>query len=150
MLGYRGKLRYIIIGWLLTTLIACSPQENRQIEKKSRGPCSEPAHWTISLRRTGGIAGLDDTLELTSSGELAVYTTRPENKIQNIISADELLRIQDLLIQACPFETEDLRSNTCMDCFNYGFVIEMDTQIYSVEMRIPVKQSTDSVLCRPL
>jgi len=76
---------------------------------------------------------LDDTLELTSSGELAVYTTRPENKIQNIISADELLRIQDLLIQACPFETEDLRSNTCMDCFNYGFVIEMDTQIYSVE-----------------
>lgn len=95
----------------------------------SASPCSAPSQWTIQLDRSGGFAGVDDSLSLDSGGNLRVQSERPSRDVQKSLSKDQVNTIAGLLTRACPFE---MRPNDagCADCFLYKLNIQMDDQTY--------------------
>lgn len=95
--------------------------------------CSLPAQWSIELNRSGGFAGLNESLTLDSGGSLQVQSERPAIDVQKQISQDQVDEITDLLVQACPFEIE-LPKKECADCFVYNLDVRMDEHTYSVQI----------------
>lgn len=94
--------------------------------------CSPPAKWSIQFNRSGGFAGLDETLTLDSEGSLVVQSKRPPTDVEMTISKDQVEAITDSLVQACPFENDSTKGDECADCFVYDLNIQMDGQTYSV------------------
>ena len=94
--------------------------------------CSPPEKWNIQFNRSGGFAGLDESLTLDSGGSLDVQRKRPPVNEKSSISKEQVAAIAVLLAQACPFEIEMGKDN-CADCFVYDLNIQMDGQTYSVQ-----------------
>ena len=94
--------------------------------------CSPPSSWTIEYHRSGGIAGFDQSLTLQSDGSLEVQSKKPAVDKQIMIPEDHVEPVQNLLVQACPFETARAEG-VCADCYNYELNIEMDGQTYTVQ-----------------
>lgn len=104
--------------------------------------CSSPENWTIQYNRSGGFAGFNETLTLDSDGSLMIKSERPPVDEQTTISDEQVNGITELLVQACPFETESTKG-VCADCFFYDLNIQMDGRSYSV-------QATDVALTEEL
>jgi len=98
----------------------------------SSDTCSAPSDWTVEFHRTGGIAGLSETLTLNSEGSLTVQSKRPPIDVKKSISDQQVKAVADLLSQACPFEMGTTKDN-CADCFTYELDIQMDDRSYSVQ-----------------
>jgi hypothetical protein len=93
--------------------------------------CSVPTDWSIHYRRTGGIAGFNQSLTLSSNGDLKVRSRNPQATETKMISATQVKTISGLLTDACPF-AEDSVKGTCADCFFYELTIQMDGQTYVI------------------
>ena len=91
--------------------------------------CSTPSQWSIQFGRSGGFAGVDESLTLDSGGNLKVQSERPAVDMRKTISGDQVNTISGLLARACPFE---MNSNEmgCSDCFLYTLNVQMDGQTY--------------------
>ena len=81
----------------------------------SDSACSVPASWMIQFKRTGGIAGFNQSLT-------------PAN-VQKSISKSQIDNITNLLAQGCPFEMEPNDAG-CADCFVYNLKVQMNGQSY--------------------
>ena len=91
--------------------------------------CSIPAQWVIQFNRTGGFAGVDESLTLDSAGKLTVQSKRPARNEQKTISNDRVNAIGEILAQACPFEMKP-NDTGCADCYLYKLDIQMDGETY--------------------
>jgi len=89
--------------------------------------------WNIQFNRSGGFAGLDESLTLDSGGSLEVQSERPPMDLERTVSQDQVDEITDLLVKACPFVNESTKGTECADCFVYDLNIQMDGQTYSVK-----------------
>lgn len=98
----------------------------------TKAACSPPSTWTIQYNRSGGFAGFNESLTLDSSGNLTIKSERPPVDEKKTISNAQAEAISDLLVQACPFET-DVEKGNCADCFFYELNIQMDGRTYSVQ-----------------
>ena len=94
--------------------------------------CSPSAKWNIQYHRSGGFAGLDESLTLDSGGRLEVQSERPPVDEKSTISKDQVAAITELLAQACPFEIESGKDE-CADCFLYSLDIQMNGNTYAVQ-----------------
>ena len=92
-------------------------------------PCSVPAHWAIQFNRSGGFAGVSESLTLDSGGNLRVQSERPAVNVRKTISGDQVNAIGELLVWACPFEMKPNDAG-CADCFLYKLVVQMDGKTY--------------------
>jgi len=118
-------------------LVACagasvSTDEPKPLSTPANGPasaCGVPSQWTIQLNRSGGIAGVDETMTLDSGGRLTVQSERSSRDVQQTISQDQVNTIAGLLSQACPFEMQPNDAG-CADCFLYKINIQMNGQSY--------------------
>lgn len=93
--------------------------------------CSVPTDWSIHYRRTGGIAGFNQSLTLNSNGDLKVQSRNPQATETKTVSATQVKTISVLLADSCPF-AEDSVKGTCADCFFYELTIQMDGQTYVI------------------
>ena len=98
----------------------------------SSDECSPSSDWTIEFHRTGGIAGLNETLTLNSEGSLTVQSKRPPINVKKSISDQQVNAVANLLAEACPFEMGNTKDN-CADCFTYELNVQMDGRTYSVQ-----------------
>ena len=98
--------------------------------KPTTTACSSPLNWSVELNRSGGFAGLNESLSLDSAGSLEVQNERPPIDAQKTISQDQVDAITELLVQACPFKVEPAKKE-CADCFVYNLTVQMDEQRYS-------------------
>jgi hypothetical protein len=110
--------------------------------KSSSPDCAPASNWTIEYHRTGGFAGFDQSLTLKSDGSLAVQSKKPPLEKQATLPADHLKAVNDLLVQACPFELAQSQG-VCADCYMHSLEIQMDSRFYSV-------QATDTTLTEEL
>ena len=93
--------------------------------------CSAPTDWSIHYRRTGGIAGFNQSLTLNNNGALKVQSRNPQATETKTVSATQVKAISVLLADACPF-AEDSVKGACADCFFYELTIQMDGRTYVV------------------
>jgi len=98
----------------------------------TQAACSPPTEWKIQYNRSGGFAGFNESLTLDNSGSLTIQSEQPPANEQKTISDAQVEAIADLLVQACPFET-DVDKGNCADCFLYELNIQMDGRTYSVQ-----------------
>ena len=88
--------------------------------------------WSLEFHRTGGFAGFDEALALNSKGDLVVDSANPQTNFERTLSADEVMRITDLLKAACPFEPAP-GSDNCADCFGYTLTVDTGGKTYRLE-----------------
>ena len=132
---------FLLLFICIVLLSACSamPANTPTLEPLATAPaatrsttteCSPPSTWQIELNRSGGFAGLEESLTLDSTGSLVVQSERPPKNVQKTISRDQVDAITELLVQACPFKIEPAKKE-CADCFVYDLKIQMDEHTYS-------------------
>jgi len=109
----------------------------------SKAACSPPAKWSIQFDRSGGFAGINESMILDSGGSLEVQSERPPKVVEKTVSPNQVDAITDLLVKTCPFTIDLTKGNECADCFVYDLNIQMDGQTYSV-------QATDVTLTEEL
>lgn len=91
--------------------------------------CSAPTDWSIHYRRTGGIAGFNQSLTLNNNGDLKIQSQNPQAAETKTVSNTQIKDISSLLADACPFTADSVKGN-CADCFFYELTIRMDDQTY--------------------
>jgi hypothetical protein len=127
-----------IAGFLLLIVIlsawACntSPAE-KPTPAATPGACRPPATWQIEFQRSGGFAGLMQSLTLSSDGKMTASDLRTNQSSSRTLKAQELESIATALAQSCPFEIPRSESR-CADCFLYTLKITMDGTPYQVEI----------------
>jgi hypothetical protein len=109
--------------------ITPSPEPLGTPTSPPQADCSPSTDWTIHYRRSGGIAGFNQSLTLNSDGNLKVQSLKPQATDTKTISDDQIKNISGLLADACPFTAESTKG-TCADCFSYELTIQMGGQIY--------------------
>jgi hypothetical protein len=97
------------------------------------GECSSTQAWTIEFRREGGIMGLSQQLKVTSDGNAQVEDLLTGKSFARRLDPSQILEVQNALVQACPFETPK-KTQTCADCFAYSMSIQMDEELFHVQV----------------
>ena len=121
-----------LISLILSACAGASTTEPKPLSTPAAGSassCSVPSEWTIRLNRSGGFAGINETMTLDNGGRLTVQSDRSSRDVQKTISKDQVNTIAGLLSQACPFEMKPNDAG-CADCFLYKFDIQMNGQSY--------------------
>jgi len=95
----------------------------------STSACSIPSDWTIQLERSGGIAGISESMTLDSGGRFTVQSDRPFTDVEETLSREQVNTISGLLAQACPFEMNPNDAG-CADCFLYKINVQMNGETY--------------------
>ena len=93
--------------------------------------CSIPASWRVEFKRTGGIAGFNQSLTLQSDGSLKIQSENPAANLQKSISKSQINNITNLLAQGCPFKME-ANDAGCADCFIYNLSVQMNGHTYTM------------------
>lgn len=111
----RSLCVLLMIGAALGLCLACATAASTQ-------PTSPSATaWTLTFAMSGGIAGLDRQLELTSAGSATAVDRRRKLTRAASVSADELKTIDALVASA---RSLDARAPGCRDCFEYALDIQ--------------------------
>ncbi len=97
------------------------------------GDCPQPKKWAIEFQREGGIMGLSQQLKVGSEGTLQAQDLSTQNTFTQTLNPSQVLEIQNLLVQACPFET-GRAAQACPDCFEYSMSIQMDEELFRVKV----------------
>ena len=108
-------------------------------------PCQTPEKWNIDFQREGGIMGLTQMLNISSDGSIKVEDTQKEISFDRTLDFTQIQDIENLLLQACPFETQKTKQ-TCADCFEYALSINMEGTVY----RVKVKEDSIPEAMQPL
>jgi hypothetical protein len=74
--------------------------------------------WSLTLRVSGGIAGLNREMELASSGSATVTDLRRNRQVRRQILPEELLEIDRLVGAAVSLDVPD--QTQCRDCLSYS------------------------------
>jgi len=113
---------------------ACKPRATEKpTPAATPGACGLPTTWQIEFQRSGGFAGLMQSLTLSSDGKLTANDLRTNQSASRTLKPQERESIAALLAQTCPFEVSRAESR-CADCFIYTLKITMDGVPYQVEI----------------
>lgn len=77
--------------------------------------------------------GLSQLLMLASDGTLQARNINTQDTFTQTLNPSQILEIENLLVQACPFET-GRAAQACPDCFEYSMSIQMDEDSFRVKV----------------
>ena len=116
------RFSWLILAALL--LAACGPLLPSATEQPLSTPqVSLPASATIRLTKSGGIAGVMQTLEIKADGQATVTDERAGKTVSLKLTPAQLGRLQKLATET-QFKAPDGPSG-CADCFIY--TVEIDS-----------------------
>ncbi|MGC8857037.1 MAG: protealysin inhibitor emfourin [Anaerolineae bacterium] len=128
------KISVLLLWIVVLSTWACNiPPAEKPTPAATPGACHPPATWQIEFQRSGGFAGLMQSLTLSSDGKMTASDLRTHQSVSGTLQAQELESIASLLAQNCPFEKPRGESR-CADCFLYTLKITMDGTPYQVEV----------------
>ncbi len=106
--------RTLLVGAVL--LSACGPAGGAPAAKT---PVPLPAgSWTLTLKQTGGIAGVQLTAQITSAGQLTATNERSGREVTQSLSPETMAEVRGLLGSVDLAKTPQ-PSSACADCFVY-------------------------------
>ncbi len=97
------------------------------------GDCLKPKKWAIEYQREGGIMGQSQRLMVASDGTIQAQDLNTQDTFTQTLNPAQVLEIENLLVQACPFET-GRAAQACPDCFEYSLAIQMDEELFRVKV----------------
>lgn len=95
--------------------------------------CPQPKKWAIEFQRDGGIMGLSQQLKVAGDGTVQAQDLNTKNTFTQTLNPSQVLEIENLLVQACPFET-GRAAQACPDCYEYSMSIQMDEEVFRVKV----------------
>jgi hypothetical protein len=130
----------LILSALAISACASSAKQSTALPTQSQD-CQFSNEWEIEFVLSGGIAGQAKSLNISSNGNAILQDLRKGETRESKISQNELRQIEEMLVQACPFEGKGT-GNECADCFEYQLNVSMNGRKYSLkvnEINIPEK-----------
>jgi hypothetical protein len=102
-------------------------QDSPQEVSKGAAASATPAPWQLKLRISGGIAGLDQQLELASTGDLKAIDRRRGIEVSARASASDTTQIASLIAGVESVDPAPRRARTaCSDCLQYDLDLRID------------------------
>jgi Emfourin len=89
--------------------------------------------WSIDFQRTGGFAGLSQSLSISSDGQATFKDMRSELTKTGSLEAADLAELRTLIDSSGFFSQSTPQNAPCADCFNLSIVVTLDGQTHSVE-----------------
>lgn len=166
--------RLMIAALLILLLSACAPATSQPAStpemaatplasppnKSTRQvpPALQPGAWSVRMTVTGGIMGLNRTLEITSDGQVAAVDERSSKKATIQLTADELTNLETLIAESS--FTAPAVPTGCADCFIYNveidsgagkpFAVQMDDTSIDASGMGPLARYLNSLIQRAL
>jgi hypothetical protein len=125
----------VIAGWILTG-VSCA----------ASGPAAaQPTNdqtWSVTFRMSGGLAGLDRGLEVSSSGAATATDRIRRQRETGQAPRDDLTALGRLVAAAT--STEAARPDSCRDCFEYDIDITSPGRQVTVHVNDVSLSSSDA------
>lgn len=131
----RGfSIQYLAIGALVLLLLtACSAQSTILPSVPSATATREQqelGQWRIRFGISGGFAGLQRSVELSSTGQMTVTDQKRNKRVTVQVPQAEIEKISSWVLQARPAQPQP-RLSDCRDCFEYEVTILRDGEVLS-------------------
>jgi Emfourin len=89
--------------------------------------------WSIDFDRTGGFAGMAQSLSVSSDGQVR-YEDKRANRVETgTLSAADLGELRSLIDSSGFFSQAPKQDAPCADCFNLAITVTLNGQSYRVE-----------------
>jgi Emfourin len=89
--------------------------------------------WSIDFDRTGGFAGMAQSLSVSSGGQARYEDKRADRVETGTLSATNLGELRTLIDSSGFFSQPPTQSAPCADCFNLAIAVTLNGQSYRVE-----------------
>lgn len=93
-------------------------------------PVASANPWRVELTLSGGLAGVERVLELSSTGHLNIIDKRISRQVTTQLPNEELVKIFALLVDTSHLQPPGTPP-ACRDCFQYDLDVRMDGQQFS-------------------
>jgi hypothetical protein len=125
------KLRVLTqILCMTLLLLCCSRTPTRTVDVRSESPGSFEA-WRVDLHVSGGFAGVDRALTISSNGDLSAEDRRQSARVTAKATAAELDQIAPLVVRIKSISDTPRVDGKCRDCLSYNLTIEVDGERFS-------------------
>jgi hypothetical protein len=105
-------------------IVACSNARSA-LEPTTQVPTAR-AEWRVTLRVSGGFAGVDKELQLASTADFIAIDRRRNLHVSGQLLPEEADRIRSLIDGAKSHDTA--RQDDCRDCLLYDIQLQTDRQ----------------------
>jgi hypothetical protein len=109
---------------ILMVLCACAPLR-LAVPPLPATPTGE-ASWTVILGQSGGIVGVDRTVQVTSNGQLVASDGRSGKRVSTQLHSESIAEVNRLYDEAVSAQRAP-HDSTCADCFEYDLELVSDT-----------------------
>lgn len=92
-------------------------------------PCSVEAPWSVELVISGGFAGIEQKLEVESSGAHEAEDLQSGAKVEGTLSAETTAQVEQGLSGICQAQAPG-RPPACADCFQYSIEVSVGGVTY--------------------
>jgi hypothetical protein len=90
-------------------------------------------NWTIKMEQSGGIMGLQRSVEVSSDGSYTVTDERADKTFTGKLTDDELIKLQDM-VTGMQYTAPTMPGGVCADCFIYDIQIQSDGKGLTVQL----------------
>jgi hypothetical protein len=126
---FRAARTHGFVGWIVlsgaTTSAPICPAcalYPAQTALATSSPAPAEDTWRLEIHLSGGFAGLNRELQLSSTGELSAHDRRRDTHVTARVSADEISKIGSLIPVA---PASPSRKTGCADCFLYDLTLHV-------------------------
>ena len=88
--------------------------------------------WSIDFQRSGGFAGLSQSLSISSDGSARYEDMRTGTVETGTLSAETLAELRALIESSAFFSQAPEQDAPCADCFNLGITVTFDGESHTV------------------
>jgi len=130
-------LLFVLLSSIL--LSGCS-QTTISEPAQAPAPVSTPTsskssdEWTIGMKHSGGIMGLSRSIEVSSDGKFTVTDNRSSKTVTGKLTADDLSKLNELLMSIDNHSTGKPNGMVCADCFVYDLEIRRDVERIAIQL----------------
>jgi len=100
-------------------------REKESLRVANESHSGQSITWTVDFHLSGGLAGIDRVLTISSNGDLSAEDRRQPARVTGKVTAAQLDQIAPLVLRSKPIPESRRGDSKCRDCLSYNFAIEI-------------------------
>ncbi|MBI5952428.1 MAG: hypothetical protein HY865_12290 [Chloroflexi bacterium] len=134
---------FVLLVFLSSLLVSGCTQTVTAEPAQTPAPRSTPtsealpeslSEWTIMMTHSGGIMGLSRSIEISSDGKFTVMDNRANKTVTGELAADDLSKLNELLMSIDNRAAGKPDGMVCADCFIYDLEVRANGQRSAVRL----------------